>query len=153
MRLEKLARPAIFPLTLVPDAYKYAVPYLQSLKKPTTFTLITGGARCFGTAGITSVNQGALGSLCAVGARELAETNVRFNEVYLAFRIEYDSNIESGDSSIPGVDWGENWSRASEFATVYDRILRDEKIKGKQVNVMSKVDMDGSNYEDKVREK
>jgi hypothetical protein len=148
------ADPLVIKLTFFAVVYRYTIPYLLSLKKPATFTLITGASRNYGTSGITSVNQGALASLCAVGSRELADTNVRFNEVYLAFRVEYDDNLQKGQSSIPEVDWSQiGWARASEFARHYDGILDNEKIRGMQVNIMSKDEMDSSNYEAKIRAK
>jgi hypothetical protein len=141
-------------LTFLAVVYRYTIPYLLSLKKPATFTLITGASRNYGTSGITSVNQGALASLCAVGSRELAETNVRFNEVYLAFRVEYDENLQKGQSSIPGVDWSQiGWATASEFARHYNGILQNDNLRGMQINIMNKAQMDSSNYEAKIRSK
>lgn len=55
---------------------------------------------------------------------------MRFNEVYLDYRVEYD--LACDESPMMG---GIKKMRASEFAGVYERILGDEGIKGSRVTV------------------
>jgi hypothetical protein len=68
------------------------------------------------------MSQGALFSFATAACRETAETNVRFNEVYLALRVEVDE-----DAKAHGV------TSASEFAGVYETILDREEIRSSRV--------------------
>lgn len=76
------------------------------------------------------MTQGALFSFSIVAARETADTNVRFNEAYLALRVEVDE-----DAAVHGV------SSASEYAAVYEAILDREDIRGSRVGVWKVEDM------------
>lgn len=68
--------------------------------------------------------QGALFSMCTAGCRENESTNVRFNEVYLAFRVEVDeAAAQHGVTS------------ASEFAAVYQQLLDRPDIRSSRVRV------------------
>ena len=113
-------------------AYRATLPYLLSLGTPATWTLVTGGTGESGLAGVTATSQGALFSLAAVAARELAASNVRFNEVFLNYRVDYDLVCDEKPTMGPN---GPKRMRASEFARVYERILADEGIKGGRVTV------------------
>lgn len=68
--------------------------------------------------------------MCTAAMRENENTNVRFNEVFLAFRVERDE-----DATAHGV------VKASDFANVYETILGDEKVKSSRVEVRSTEDM------------
>lgn len=70
------------------------------------------------------MTQGALFSFSTAAARENANTNVRFNEAYLALRVEFDE-----DAAVHGV------TSASEYAAVYEAILEREDIRGARVGV------------------
>ena len=110
------------------------MPYLLEHGGPkATFTLITGGAGEYGAAGATAVAQGGLFTLANVACRENRKTNVRFNEVYLCYRVDYDSVAEKMGAA--------NRLKASEFAKVYEKILADESIKGTRISVIGKDDV------------
>ncbi|KAL3484244.1 hypothetical protein BJX62DRAFT_230404 [Aspergillus germanicus] len=105
-------------------AYRATLPYLLSQKTPTTWTLCTGSQGDIGTHALAAISQGALYSFATAACRETAETNVRFNEVYLALRVEVDE-----DARVHGV------TSSSEFAGVYKAVLRNEGIRGSRVLV------------------
>jgi hypothetical protein len=67
------------------------------------------------------MTQGALFTMSTAAARENEKTNVRFNEVYLCFRVEVDEQAEKH-----GV------TSASE---VYENLLGDEEVRGARVTV------------------
>ena len=62
--------------------------------------------------------------MSTAAARENEKTNVRFNEVYLCFRVEVDEQAEKH-----GV------TSASKFAKVYEKLLSDEEVRGARVTV------------------
>ena len=65
--------------------------------------------------------------------RENAKTNVRFNEVYLDHRVDYDSVVEEKK---------DKWRmKASDFARVYEGILDREEIDTCRVSVHSMDDV------------
>jgi hypothetical protein len=68
--------------------------------------------------------------------RELAGTNVRFNEVLLACRVEVDSSAEQTGAH-----------KASDFARVYDGILKKPEIDAARVFVFSSADFDDLKFE------
>lgn len=103
---------------------------------------MTGGAGDLGIAGVTAIGQGALFSLASVACLENMKTNIRFNELYLSCRVEYDSNID--DKNPQGK------VKASKFAQVYERILHDENINGCRVRVTTAADIDELKYEKKL---
>ncbi|OJJ57137.1 hypothetical protein ASPSYDRAFT_47429 [Aspergillus sydowii CBS 593.65] len=110
--------------------YRATIPYLRSQSNPTTWTLCTGASGDWGTHALPAMTQGALFSFSIVAARETADTNVRFNEAYLALRVEVDE-----DAAVHGV------SSASEYAAVYEAILDREDIRGSRVGVWKVEDM------------
>lgn len=59
------------------------------------------------------------------------ETNIRFNEVYLGLFVVADAASAK--------QWGA--LKASEFATVYEQILKREDVKGRRVVVCRKEDL------------
>jgi NAD(P)-dependent dehydrogenase (short-subunit alcohol dehydrogenase family) len=107
-----------------PVAYRATLPYLLSQPNPTTWTLCTGAQGDIGTHALPAMSQGALFSFATAACRETAETNVRFNEVYLALRVEVDE-----DAKAHGV------TSASEFAGVYEAVLGREEIRSSRVCV------------------
>lgn len=76
------------------------------------------------------MTQGALFPMCIAAMRENEKTNVRFNEVFLCFRVETDE-----DAEVHGV------VKASEFGKVYELILEDEKVRSSRVKVETGEDM------------
>ncbi|RYO89582.1 hypothetical protein DL763_005610 [Monosporascus cannonballus] len=72
-------------------AYRDTIGYLLEQNYPaSTWTSCTGAQGDIGTHPVPAMAQGALFSMATVACRENAVTNVRFNEVFLAFRIEVD---------------------------------------------------------------
>lgn len=106
------------------DGYRATIPYLRSQTNPTTWTVCTGAQGDIGTHPLPAMTQGALFSFSTAAARENANTNVRFNEAYLALRVEFDE-----DAAAHGV------TSASEYAAVYEAILEREDIRGSRVGV------------------
>ena len=104
--------------------------------------MITGAAGDFGAMGITAITQGALYSLANVVIRENAKTNIRFNELYLAFRVDYDSVVE---------ETGDSWrTKASDFGRSYQNLLAKKDIKGCRVKLMKPQDIDELDYHSKI---
>ncbi|KAI7171212.1 hypothetical protein KC324_g10996 [Hortaea werneckii] len=108
-------------------AYKATIPHLLSQGHPdSTWTMITGAAGEYGAGGVTALTQGALYSMANVASRELARTSIRFNEVYLNLRVDFDG---------PGT------VRPSGFAENYVKLLQDKTIKWSRINVTSRADI------------
>ncbi|OWY55548.1 hypothetical protein AA0119_g12565 [Alternaria tenuissima] len=106
-------------------AYRATIPYLLAQKHPTsTWTLCTGAQGETAFFPVPGMTQGALFTMSTAAARENEKTNVRFNEVYLCFRVEVDEQAEKH-----GV------TSASEFAKVYENLLGDEEVRGARVTV------------------
>jgi len=79
--------------------------------------------------------QGALFSMANAAAADTAESNVRFNEAYLAFRVEVDSSAEKSGAT-----------KASNFAVVYEEILARPDIKGCRVRAYGPEDCKDLKY-------
>lgn len=82
--------------------------------------------------------QGALFSMATAACRENADTNVRFNEVYLCFRVEVDN-----DAARHGV------TSASEFASVYQQLLERSDIRSSRVRIGTRDDIMDLKFERK----
>jgi hypothetical protein len=124
-------------------AYRATIPYLIEQKNPkSTWTLITGAAGELGVWGATAMGQGALSALANVACRENANTNIRFNEVYLAVRVDYDAVCEELGMK--------DRSKASDFARVYEGILDNEEISACRVSVLVPQDMVELKYKKKL---
>jgi hypothetical protein len=80
--------------------------------------------------------------LASVACLENRKTNVRFNEVYLGYRVDYDSVVEEKG--------GDNRMKASEFSRVYEAILADKDIKGCRITVSGPGDVDQLKYKKKL---
>lgn len=134
---------AVAQTWLLTVAYRATIPYLIEQGNPnSTWTLVTGGAGDLGFAGVTAVGQGALFSLANVACLENATTNIRFNEVYLCYRVDFDSVYEEKGP--------ENRMKTSDFADVYVGILADEDIKACRVSVFSPQDVKDLKYKKKL---
>jgi len=81
------------------------------------------------------MTQGPLFSMSVAAARENESTNVRFNEIYLAFRVEVDE-----DAVQHGV------TKASDFGKVYELILTDADVRSSRVMVESTDDLEKLRY-------
>ncbi|CAN9407633.1 unnamed protein product [Alternaria sp. RS040] len=79
---------------------------------------------------VPGMTQGALFTMSTGAAHENEKTNVRFNEVYLCFRVEVDEQAEKHGVTC-----------ASEFAKVYENLLGDEEVRGARVTVREVVDI------------
>ncbi|KAL4883941.1 hypothetical protein BJY04DRAFT_19065 [Aspergillus karnatakaensis] len=116
-------------------AYLYTIKYLLEQNNPTSWTICTGAQGDVGTHPLPAMTQGALFSMCIAGARENIDTNVRFNEIYLAFRVEVDESAEQH-----GV------VKASEFAHVYETLLDKPEIRSSRVSVITPEDIKDLKY-------
>ena len=76
------------------------------------------------------MTQGVLFSMCKAACRECEKTNVRFNEVYLCFRVENDE-----DAAAHGV------TSSSEFGKVYTQLLNRDDIRSTRVTVETPEDI------------
>ncbi|PNP52417.1 hypothetical protein THARTR1_07021 [Trichoderma harzianum] len=124
-------------------AYRATIPYLIDQGYPNaTWTLVTGSLGDLGFAGVTAISQGALFSLASVACLENLKTNVRFNEVYLGYRVDYDSVVEE--------EGGDNRMKSSEFAHVYETILANRDIRGCRITVSGPEDVDQLKYKKKL---
>ncbi|QYS93041.1 hypothetical protein H0G86_000429 [Trichoderma simmonsii] len=124
-------------------AYRATIPYLIDRGYPNaTWTLVTGSLGDLGFAGVTAISQGALFSLASVACLENLKTNVRFNEVYLGYRVDYDSVVEE--------EGGDNRMKSSEFAHVYETILANPDIRGCRITVSGPDDVDQLKYKKKL---
>lgn len=130
-------------LTFVLVAYRATIPYLIEQSNPhATWTLITGGAGELGVAGVTAISQGALFSLANVACLENVKTNIRFNEVYLCYRVDFDSVAEKKGTA--------DRIKASDFARVYEGILANKDIDACRVSVLGPGDVDDLKYRKKL---
>lgn len=76
--------------------------------------------------------------MATAACRENADTNVRFNEIYLAFRVEVDEvAAQNGTTS------------TSDFASVYEEILARPDIRSSRVRVDGLEDLKHLKYERK----
>ncbi|KAH8878939.1 hypothetical protein GQ53DRAFT_756331 [Thozetella sp. PMI_491] len=133
----------IFAVNFFADYYAYraTMPYLLEQGSPkSTWTFCTGGGGDNGYAGVTSIAQGALFSMAAVICHE--KISVRFNELYLCYRVDYDSICEELGK--------ENRMSASEFSGVYQTILANPDIRDCRVSVFSPKDVGELKYAKKL---
>lgn len=124
-------------------AYRATIPYLLEQGNPNaTWTLVTGGAGELGVAGVTAISQGALFSMANVACYENTNTNIRFNEVYLCYRVDYDSVCAEKGTA--------DRIKASDFARVYEGILANKEIKACRISVYGPEDVEQLKYDKKL---
>ncbi|RFU76454.1 nadp-binding [Trichoderma arundinaceum] len=112
-------------------AYRDTIEYLLEQDHPdSTWTICTGAQGELAIFPLPAMGQGPLFPLVTAAARENDKTNVRVNEVFLMFRVEVDE-----DAAQHGV------SSSSEFASVYEKILANPKIRGSRVRVAAPADI------------
>ena len=85
------------------------------------------------------MSQGALFSMAIAASRDLEETDVRFNELFLSARVEYDSDAEK-----------HGLMKASDFARAYEQILARPEVKGCRVSVYGHEDLGDLKFKKKV---
>ncbi|KAJ5806051.1 Short-chain dehydrogenase/reductase SDR [Penicillium pulvis] len=120
-------------------AYRDTIGYLVEQKNPiSTWTICTGSQGDLATHPVPAMTQGALFPMTKAAARENESTNVRFNEIYLSFRVEVDE-----DAVQHGV------TKSSDFGNVYEMILADPEVRGSRVRVDDVDDLKKLNYQKK----
>lgn len=77
-------------------------------------------------------------TLATAASRENESTNVRFNEIYLAFRVEVDE-----------VAVRHGVTKASDFARVYEFVLDHDEVRSSRVKVETVGDIDCVKYQKK----
>ena len=113
-------------------AYQATIPYLLDQNNPTsTWTLCTGASGDNGGRAAASMTQGALFSLANVACLDNAETNIRFNEIYLGLFVMADTAAAEQYGVM----------KSSEFAVTYEKILARPDIKGCRVMVCQREDL------------
>ncbi|KAK6070481.1 short-chain dehydrogenase reductase [Seiridium cupressi] len=106
-------------------SYRDTIEYLLEQKHPnSTWTICTGSQGDAAVFPLPAMTQGPLFSMATAAARENEKTNVRANEVYLMFRVEVDE-----DAAKHGV------TKASEFASVYEKILARPEIRSSRIRI------------------
>jgi hypothetical protein len=106
-------------------AYRATISYLiEQGNLNATWTLVTGRSSELGLAGVTAISQGALFSMANVACLKNADTNVRFNEVYICCSVDFDPGEENGVAAD---------IKVSDFARVYEGILADKDVKACRV--------------------
>ncbi|GFF36516.1 hypothetical protein IFM58399_04582 [Aspergillus lentulus] len=112
-------------------AYQATMPYLLEQGDPaSTWTLCTGASGDNGGRAAASMTQGALYSMANVACVDNAETNVRFNEIYLGLFVMVDAAADQFGAM-----------KASEFAIAYEKILARPDIKGCRLMVCQPEDL------------
>ncbi|KAJ1323880.1 SDR family NAD(P)-dependent oxidoreductase [Microdochium nivale] len=98
-------------------AYQSTMPHLLSLPAgvDATFTMCTGSQGDIAERAQPAMIQGALFSMASIACRDNESTNVRFNEAYLAFRVQVDAL--DNPYGIPDI------MSSSDFAKTYEQIL------------------------------
>ncbi|OBT66662.1 hypothetical protein VE03_03935 [Pseudogymnoascus sp. 23342-1-I1] len=121
-------------------AYGATIPYLLEQKNvKCTWTLCTGSQGDIGLRAAPGISQGPLFSMATAACREIAGTNVRFNEVYLDRRVEIDSVAEKTGAM-----------KSSDFSNVYSGILARPEIEGCRVTVKYDEDLKELKYKKKL---
>ncbi|KAF2826801.1 NAD(P)-binding protein [Ophiobolus disseminans] len=121
-------------------AYQATIPYLLKQNDPTsTWTLCTGASGDNGGRAAASMTQGALYSLANVACLDNADTNVRFNEIYLGLFVIAGAAAEQFGAM-----------EASEFAIVYEKILARPDIKGCRMMVCQREDLTDLRFSEKL---
>ncbi|WQF76839.1 Putative NAD(P)-binding domain superfamily [Colletotrichum destructivum] len=114
------------------SAYRATIPYLLEQKDtPCTWTTCTGSQGDKGDRALPAISQGAMFSMAYLAIKGLADTNVCFNEIYLAQRVEVDVVAEEHGTM-----------KSSIFGRVYANILAKTDLKGCRVRVESESDVD-----------
>lgn len=100
-----------------------------------TWTMCTGGQGDYGTRVAPAVTQGALYSFAIAAARENEKTNIRFNEVYLAYRVQFE--VEGASAAFAGL----HITTTEEFSPLYEKLLDRTDIRGSRVKAITPEDV------------
>ncbi|OJJ51441.1 hypothetical protein ASPZODRAFT_138535 [Penicilliopsis zonata CBS 506.65] len=114
---------------------------LEQNHSTSTWTLCTGVMGDFGMRAAPAFTQGALYSLANVACRDSEETNVRFNEIYIALRVEVDESAQRT-----------GFFKASAFDNTFQEILTRPEIQSSRISVMEKRDMTELKFQEKKLE-
>lgn len=105
------------------DAYTATVPYLlEQGHADSTWTVCTGAQGDWALAAGPAMTQGPLYSFSTAASRENLKTNVRFNELYTAIRVELDAVAEKNKTN-----------KASDYANIYTLLLDDKSVRSSRV--------------------
>ncbi|KAJ0162903.1 hypothetical protein CTA2_3844 [Colletotrichum tanaceti] len=108
-------------------AYRTTVPYLlEQGFAGSTWTVCTGAQGTLGQRAGPAITQGALFSFAVAAARETENTVVRFNEVYLAYRVQVE--VDTPDF------FGVPIQTSEAFSPLYQKVLDGADIKGSRVS-------------------
>ncbi|KAL0941991.1 uncharacterized protein CTRU02_204754 [Colletotrichum truncatum] len=130
-------------------AYRATVPYLlEKGVANSTWTMCTGASGDIGLRAAPAITQGALFSFANVAARENEGTNVRFNEIYLAYRVQYHVDL-TDESQYLGLMHLQN---SRDFAPLYEQLLDRTDIRSKRVNALSPQDVIKLSYETRFKD-
>ncbi|TQN65598.1 hypothetical protein CSHISOI_09814 [Colletotrichum shisoi] len=125
-------------------AYRATVPYLlEQGFADSTWTMCSGGSGDAGCRVAPAVTQGALFSFAVAAARDNEWTNIRFNEVYLAYRVQFE--VETGNQTFAGI----HMTTSKEFAPLYEKLLDRADIRSSRVKALSPEDVLKLSYEKK----
>ncbi|KAJ0385049.1 hypothetical protein COL922a_007110 [Colletotrichum nupharicola] len=125
-------------------AYRATVPYLLDQGFPgTTWTMCTGAQGEWGLRVAPAVTEGALFSFAVAAARENEDTNIRFNEFYLAYRVQLE--VEPGMTNFHGFPI----TTSREFAPVFEKLLNRTDIRGSRVKAIKPQDVIDLKFEKK----
>lgn len=131
-------------LILLLVAYRATVPYLlEQAFAGSTWTMCTGGSGDTGYRVAPAVTQGALFSFAVAAARDNDKTNIRFNEVYLAYRVQFE--VETGNQTFAGI----HMTTSKDFAPLYEKLLDRADIRSSRVKALSPEDVLKLSYEKK----
>ncbi|KAK4986629.1 hypothetical protein LTR50_005156 [Elasticomyces elasticus] len=120
-------------------AYRDSIGYLlEQDNSASTWTICTGSQDDLATHPVPAMTQGALFPMTIAAARDNEFTNVRFNEIYLGFRVEVD-----------GVAVQHGTTKASDFGKVYEMILANPEVRSSRVRVETLKDLEKLRYQRK----
>ena len=106
-------------------AYRDTIGYLREQRNPlSTWTLCNGAQGDLADRAGPAISQGAMYSLATVAIRDNANTNVRFNEIYLNARVEVDHIAKQHGTM-----------SASALSPAYEQIMARQDIKGCRIYV------------------
>ncbi|KAK4981224.1 hypothetical protein LTR66_004650 [Elasticomyces elasticus] len=120
-------------------AYRDSIGYLlEQSNSASTWTICTGSQGELATRPMPAMTQGALFPMTIAAARDNEFTNVRFNELYLGFRVEVDEvAVQNGTT------------KASDFGKVYELILANPEVRSSRVRVETLEDIEKLRYQKK----
>jgi hypothetical protein len=120
-------------------AYRDSIGYLLEQNNPaSTWTICTGAQGDLATHPVAAMTQGALFPMATAAARENESTNVRFNEIYLGYRVEVDEVAAQHGTT-----------KASDFGNVYELILANPEVRSSRVRVDDLEDLKKLKYQKK----